>query len=177
MKRLFAIVLAIVAIAVVPVAAEDSPFSITAGGGLTWSQRFDMGFIIADVLLGLRGGIWGDAMFSLNDVVALGGELGMYYMSWEGSDGGKVFLGDFPVQAKASFALGGLRLDALGGVLFTMDIGGRIVFGTNALAGARLSLGSIYAEADYLYHLGATHESERTAYPRFALGYSKRLLN
>lgn len=173
MKKTLLALLLVAALAA-PAMAQESPLSMDAGAALTWSQRFDTGIGFADVFLGLRGGAWGDLMFSVSDMIQVGGELGMYYMSWEATSGSttvSMFLGDFPLQAKASFILGPVSLDVLGGALFSMDIGSSLFFQTNALGGARLCLGNFYAEADYLMNLGGAVSGERTSYPRFALGY------
>jgi hypothetical protein len=134
-------------------------FDFDVGGGLYYDvYPMTGGF---DILQGLRGGAWVDAMHPLEGGFSLGGEVGAFYMADPQSS--RSFI-DLPLRVKASYRRGNLQ--GFGG-LFTADSPSAIAFGFGIEAGARAMLGPFYAEGSYVFGLGGV-----ASFPRFGLGYS-----
>jgi hypothetical protein len=62
-------------------------------------------------------------------------------------------------------------LDALAGAMLAIDYSDGIYFNPGMMAGARLFIGQVFAEAGYVLQFTAASSGQRKAYPRFALGY------
>ena len=171
MKKLLIVLVLLLVIGIVAFAEEDK-FTVDAGAGLYYDAyplsgtAFD--FLI--ILFGLRGGVFGDLNFMLSDGMSVGIEAGVAYMTVTSGvepDTVSSSLFDIPLYATFRYSFGGVAVQPYAGMLFTgaaSDAGGEFV--SNVAAGARILLGSVFAEAAYVIGLGPGAVS----FPRFGLG-------
>jgi hypothetical protein len=155
---------------------EKPKLSSSAGAGLLY-DAYPLSGTILDVLIALtylRGGAWIDFSFPLADGLALGPELGLYYMSASDSTGSATTsLFDIPINAKIGYQLGKLKVEGFGGLMTTVGAatGATPAFGFGLDTGARLWLGGLYLEGSYVFGLGGAQ-----SFPRYGLGYAIKLI-
>jgi hypothetical protein len=153
----------------------DPPLSLNWGMGLGYNATTlpPGGLGILAALFNLRGGGWIDLLYLPAARFGLGGEAGLYYMTFQsGADTSNLI--DAMINAKASLRLGKIKAEAFVGAMARAAAGSGVAGGfdmTWALdAGGRASLGGFYAEGSYILGLGGS-----SSYPRFGLGFSAPL--
>ena len=124
------------------------------------------GLTFLAILATLRGGLYVDFMYNLNDKIHFGAETGLLAMSIE-SGGVRSFVMDLPVRAFARFTFGSFFVQPqvggyiplnYGGIFF--DVGGKIGFGRRF---------KFFLEGSYLIGEGG--------YPRFGIGGLINIVN
>jgi len=118
------------------------------------------------ILLYLRGGLYVDFMYNLNDTIHLGAETGLLTMSIE-SGGVRSFVMDLPVRAFARFTFGSFFVQPQVGTYIPLnyegiffDVGGKLGFGKRF---------KFFLEGSYLIGEGG--------YPRFGIGGLINIVN
>lgn len=175
MKKLaLVLILVLLAGAVFAESGQDvENFSLDLGPVLSTGYPLGAGAVggFFAILLYLRGGLYVDFMYNLNDTIHFGAETGLLTMSVEMSDGSggtsRTFVMDLPVRAFARFTFGSFFVQPqvggyiplnYGGIFF--DVGGKIGFGRRF---------KFFLEGSYLIGEGG--------YPRFGIGGLINIVN
>jgi hypothetical protein len=148
-------------------AAPQQKFIIGAGTGLYYDYgaiNTGLGFI--DFLLALRGEVYASFTYKFADIIGVGAELGVGYIT----DGESWGLFDIPLRAIGTIDLKLITLQPFVGLMLTAWSG--YPFAANFEAGGRVvlfgSFTGLYLEASYV--MGPI------SFPRFGLGYQLKLI-
>ena len=173
MKRTLS--LSVILIFALTLAQPLMALDINSGVGLGYSGRFDSGEPILDAILGARLGVWADFVFPLGASLYAGPEIGMQFLSWDLESGVTVLLSDYPVLFKIGLRSSFASIEAMAGVLFSLDMVTQVFFGMHALAGLRASLGPLWIEGAMAMNIPPLEDGERELYPRVFIGYRRRV--
>jgi len=156
-----------------PAAAAEAPkaLDLRAGGGIYYNiaPLPEGPFALLAAIYNLRGGVWAGIEWLPSPAFGVGGEVGLQYIYSSSADGSSsLSIFDLPLRGTATYRLGSLALTAFAGLFSSGSIGSGspLDLGFGLEGGARLALGSFYAEGSYVLGLG-----EAASYPRAGLGF------
>lgn len=149
---------------------EQGPVRVDFSSGLYYDAYTlpDLGgFEFLAAIINLRVGGFMGLGFNPNEFLTVGAEAGALAMYWENSTGYYTTLFDLPFHAYADVHLGEfIALRAYGGGVALGTISSAIDINVVPEAGARLSLGGLYAEVSYVF--------TATPFQRYGIGFTSK---
>lgn len=162
---------ALVLLALLPsIAEERPPLALDMGAGVYYDEIIrptsDLGEGLSNILGNFRVDYYAAGAYRIIDILTVGAELGVGYMTVTDTAGDSVNFFDLPVNATLTLDLGGISARAFGGMFLYGCFGADNYFVTACDVGARFVLGGLYAEYAYVMDLDGG-----SFFQRYGIGY------